>query len=968
MKDVLGGGMVLFQDYTSSFENIDSSTNLTSFICYLVTGDDGLEDGKPVDCPYCERTYKRLTSLKEHIKYRHEKTVNNFACPECNYCFAYKSQLERHMATHMPGRNQICDICNKAFVNIYRLQRHMLTHTSGNRKFKCSECGKAFKYKHHLKEHLRIHSGEKPYECSVCKKRFSHSGSYSSHISSKKCSPVKENPQAFPRVPPAPVKVINGSLSPSAVVANTEDESRTAFADHTNNGAAYMTPLHIKIPAPDGTVESGKESEKSAKSQLTTPPNEAVKRVLEMVDATATKQQQEGQNTDISKLKKTVSNSKMTPQKSPKIVSPVTAKNGAKSPTTEQNAENKVVLPSDIAKELSSSKLSMLYPNGSTPDKNYSIVDYTLRKVHEAQAIARCLESQHPGQLLSDKAGCKYCGKAFESPIELHQHERYLCDFNEDVQKIKGQNSNLSKFYEYQKEVLASMKNGHDPRSVEVPPQVAKLFAKEMEAERERELAARQARAKSVSPRASSPRLQDERPISPRSLGASPIKRSLLLTTLERREEMERENGEKEDEEDIVDEEQTEKEIEESDSAEVDISNAQHQALRAFYAMQAHPSSDGIQKISLALHLSQETVEMWFEKTRKLEEAGEDPSLKSLQLMKETYLKREPRSPHRSPSKQKQQQQQQHLASNPPSPSEAPSPTRRSDSNIPSPTPPTQTETDSRNRQSPSPSPRSPVQQRPTVLQSTEKALSEYSLERRTPPALIMASPNTQEATEALQQLRHAPRENGHSVLSASNHTSPTSSPQPPAVNQSEDSPLDLSMPKKKTASPSPPPAPTSAASKLMYGYPNFPSLYNMAGNYVFPGFPPAAPPPPSNLCLENTVKAHAKNKSTPPNNGSHGNNNFLLKRPYTPDPTPPPPVLAYLPYANGFSPKRMKYATEGMEYLNGNPYPVTLPITDAYMALAKSGYNPLQMRDLAGYPAPGAAASLLKEGLHNGK
>ncbi|KAG7478204.1 hypothetical protein MATL_G00078120 [Megalops atlanticus] len=122
-------------------------------------------------CPFCQRTYRRDASLREHIKFCHERGGGHLICPLCGYIATHRAQMERHMVAHNQAESK----------------HPMYDHPVENRKFKCLQCGKAFKYKHHLKEHLRIHSGEKPYECSNCKKRFSHSGSYSSHLSSKKC-------------------------------------------------------------------------------------------------------------------------------------------------------------------------------------------------------------------------------------------------------------------------------------------------------------------------------------------------------------------------------------------------------------------------------------------------------------------------------------------------------------------------------------------------------------------------------------------------------------------------------------------------------------------------------------------------------------------------------------------------------------------------------------------------------------
>ncbi|NXY49852.1 PRD10 protein, partial [Ceuthmochares aereus] len=101
------------------------------------------------------------------------KSFRPFKCLQCGKAFREKDKLDQHLRFHGREGNcpLTCDICNKGFINSGALESHMKFHMD-QKTYSCIFCPESFDRLDLLKDHVAIHVNDGYFTCPTCKKRF----------------------------------------------------------------------------------------------------------------------------------------------------------------------------------------------------------------------------------------------------------------------------------------------------------------------------------------------------------------------------------------------------------------------------------------------------------------------------------------------------------------------------------------------------------------------------------------------------------------------------------------------------------------------------------------------------------------------------------------------------------------------------------------------------------------------------
>ena len=126
----------------------------------------------PVQCTVCKKFCVTPNTLDRHM-YKHKE--RNMKCQYCKETFAFKSELEFHMANHQDEPTYNCKSCTKGFMRLSDLKEHEESHTDELLECPVQGCTYTAKLKRYIWIHLKTthaKDDELPYPCKYCEQSF----------------------------------------------------------------------------------------------------------------------------------------------------------------------------------------------------------------------------------------------------------------------------------------------------------------------------------------------------------------------------------------------------------------------------------------------------------------------------------------------------------------------------------------------------------------------------------------------------------------------------------------------------------------------------------------------------------------------------------------------------------------------------------------------------------------------------
>ncbi|XP_069549458.1 uncharacterized protein [Brachyistius frenatus] len=134
---------------------------------------------KPYHCPLCRQEFQFRVSVTRHMMSHSQEST--FTCQECNQTFPNPMALRFHQRCHTALKPYECPECGMVFKHYSVMEDHRRKHADNSRSHLCNICGKTFKYSSLLHQHQYLHTGQKPFRCPECGKKFAFAQNMKAH-------------------------------------------------------------------------------------------------------------------------------------------------------------------------------------------------------------------------------------------------------------------------------------------------------------------------------------------------------------------------------------------------------------------------------------------------------------------------------------------------------------------------------------------------------------------------------------------------------------------------------------------------------------------------------------------------------------------------------------------------------------------------------------------------------------------